>query len=408
MNTYILLRNNKESCSLTLDALKQKGLKSTDLIWVECQSVCWQHPHEIAELKLLVVGDNTPTTGQAKNLALETSNNSSEITTETIAEKKRVLVEMPFSANSLKKQITADAVHSPQSDLAAINKYGGLTDSEKLPIEKSPDSASIKYSRPSDEIKEMYVKNLQQQKSFQNQLIDFKLPKQAKKIAVYAALVISGAAIMLLITNTGVKKYPITQGNLQQATSKNVDTLSTEPPDANFIAEPVYEQNESPADAIPLIPIEKKSSDDVTLKKSSVRQKGKEEIVTQDVPEDNIEKKNQDIKVATESKPVPAEAISSKLTLNANDYVVGSFGGIRNLEITLRNDSKYLLDKVTAELQYLNPEGVILKTENIYFQFVPAGETEKVAVNKTKRGVKIVYKVIKIESREVINGTAGL
>ena len=141
---------------------------------------------------------------------------------------------------------------------------------------------------------------------------------------------------------------------------------------------------------------------------SAIKTKVKAEIVTQEITDDKTEKKTQDIKVATETKPVPAEAISSKLTLVANDFGIGSFGGIRNLEMTLRNDSKYLLDKVTAELQYLNPEGVILKTENIYFQSVPAGEAETVAVNKTKRGVKIVYKVTKIESKEVINGTAGL
>ena len=51
MNSYILLRNNKESGPFDLAGLQQQALLPTDLIWVECQSVCWLHPYEIKELK---------------------------------------------------------------------------------------------------------------------------------------------------------------------------------------------------------------------------------------------------------------------------------------------------------------------------------------------------------------------
>ncbi len=42
--------------------------------------------------------------------------------------------------------------------------------------------------------------------------------------------------------------------------------------------------------------------------------------------------------------------ISSKISLEANDYNVGALGGIRNLKMTLLNRSSYMLDKVTVEL----------------------------------------------------------
>ena len=54
MNSYILLRNNKESSSLSLEDLRKIGLKTSDLIWVECQSVGWRTPQEITELKVLL------------------------------------------------------------------------------------------------------------------------------------------------------------------------------------------------------------------------------------------------------------------------------------------------------------------------------------------------------------------
>jgi hypothetical protein len=399
MNSYILLRNNKESSSLNLEALLQSGLKSTDLIWVECQSVCWQHPHEIAELKALMAGSNSqPVVEQVKSQPLESNNDGVEIIPEKTVENKLVFVELPTSpasVNLAKKPSNEDV-------LSDLHKYGGLSVSEKHPTEKKPDDISIKYSRPLDEIKEMYVKNLEKQSKSQKAGIKIQLPKQFKKIAVYAGLVVAGAGLMLLINNIGGKKTSaITQ---QNTVTKPAEALPSEPVQ-NIIQEPVVEQNELPADEVAAPTVEKETLA-VPVKKSTVEKKESE--ATKDIAKENVEKDNQEVKEAIVAKPVSTESISSKLSLKANDYVVGSFGGIRNLEITLQNDSKYLLDKVAAELQYLNPEGVILITENIYFQSVSPGQKETVAVKKSKRGVKINYKITSIESRVLNNGTAGL
>ncbi len=401
MNSYILLRNNKESSSLNLEALLQSGLKSTDLIWVECQSVCWQHPHEIAELKALVAGSNSqPVVEQVKSQLLESSNDTDEIIPEKTVENKLVFVELPASpasVNLAKKQSNEDV-------LSDLHKYGGLSVSEKQPSEKKPDDISIKYSRPLDEIKEMYVKNLEKQNKSQKADIKIKLPKEFKKIAVYAGLVIAGAGLMLLINNIGRKKSSaIAQ---QNTVTKPVEALPPEPVQ-NSIQEPVVEQSELPADEVAAPTVEKENLE-VPVKKSTFEKKESESKETIAVNNEKVEKDKQEVKEAIVAKPVSTESISSKLSLKANDYVVGSFGGIRNLEITLQNDSKYLLDKVAAELQYLNPEGLILKTENIYFQSVSPGQKETVAVKKSKRGVKINYKITSIESRVLNNGTAGL
>ncbi len=352
MNSYILLRNNKESSSLNLEALRQQGLKSTDLIWVECQSVCWQHPHEIAELKALVAGSNNqPVVEQVKSQLLESSNDADEIIPEKTVENKLVFVELPASpasVNLAKKQSNEDV-------LSDLHKYGGLSVSEKQPSEKKPDDISIKYSRPLDEIKEMYVKNLEKQSKSQKAGIKIQLPTQFKKIAVYAGLVIAGAGLMLLINNIGGKKSPaITQQNLQQNTvTKPAEALPSEPVQ-NIIQESVVEQSELPADEVAAPTVEKETLA-VPVKKSIVEKKESESKAAIDINKEKVEKDNQEVKEAIVAKPVSTESISSKLSLKANDYVVGSFGGIRNLEITLQNDSKYLLDKVAAELQYLNP-----------------------------------------------------
>ena len=142
-----------------------------------------------------------------------------------------------------------------------------------------------------------------------------------------------------------------------------------------------------------------------SIKKNTPKQQGDNLPPKQSI--DRYEKSNLPITENTRAKPVTAENISSKLTIHANDYVVGSFGGIRNLEVTLQNNSSYLLDKVTVTVDYLNPEGIIIKTENIYFQSVHAGEKETVPVKKSKRGVKIGYKITKIESKDISSSTAA-
>ncbi|HVX51564.1 MAG TPA: hypothetical protein VHB48_15490 [Chitinophagaceae bacterium] len=51
MNTYLLLRNNKEAGPFDFDSLIKQGLRQYDLIWVEGKSAAWRYPCEINELK---------------------------------------------------------------------------------------------------------------------------------------------------------------------------------------------------------------------------------------------------------------------------------------------------------------------------------------------------------------------
>jgi hypothetical protein len=391
MNSYILLRNNKESTSLNLDGLRQIGLKSTDLIWVECQSVCWQHPHEIPELRSLVAVSNDQPVRQTTIQKAESIAAFEEEIPTIKVEKKMVFVELPTYTNSTTIQKKDETVSSD------LKKYGGLSELTTKVTEEKTDTINIKYSRPLDEIKEMQKTGIQ-----------IKLPKQLKKIAVYTGLVIAGAGLMLIVNAIGGKKTAsIAQEKVQPGTVKSTATeLPTEPVENN-IQEPAVVENELTANEVS-IPIVEKETVKVPIKKITAEKKETENKAATDNSKEKIEKDNQPVKETIAAKSVSTENISSKLSLKANDYVVGSFGGIRNLEITLHNDSKYLLDKVAAELHYLNPEGMILKTENIYFQSVYPGQKETIAVKKSKRGVKINYKITSIESKVLNNGTAGL
>jgi hypothetical protein len=109
-----------------------------------------------------------------------------------------------------------------------------------------------------------------------------------------------------------------------------------------------------------------------------------------------------------EIRNIPVADISEKVSVKTNSYTIAALGGIRNLELTLRNDSRYTLDKVTVEVRFLSPNGNIVKTEDVHFKSIRPSASQTIGMKKTTRGVKVEYKIIRIESKEVGTHTAGL
>lgn len=56
MNTYLLLRDNKQTGPYTATELAAKGLKPYDLVWLEGKSAAWRYPSEIEELRSFAPG----------------------------------------------------------------------------------------------------------------------------------------------------------------------------------------------------------------------------------------------------------------------------------------------------------------------------------------------------------------
>jgi hypothetical protein len=110
----------------------------------------------------------------------------------------------------------------------------------------------------------------------------------------------------------------------------------------------------------------------------------------------------------SEIRTVTAGDIAGKVSVKTNRYTIAALGGIRDLELTLRNDSKYTLDRVTVEVRYLNPGGNIVRTEDVHFKSVKPNGIQTIGMKKTNRGVKVSYKVTHIESKDIGTQTAGI
>ena len=96
------------------------------------------------------------------------------------------------------------------------------------------------------------------------------------------------------------------------------------------------------------------------------------------------------------------------VTVKSNDYVRGAFGGIRGLELTVYNNSNYLLDEVRVELQIMKPSEQPLRTDVITFKNVAANGAVTVKVPDSQRGIRVDYRITNVASKQWQKNTAGL
>jgi len=404
-NTYILLRNNSESTPLSLDDLKRIGLLPTDLLWVECQSVCWQKPQEIPELKQLLTVADRPLIKPA--IAEQPEKYAPPVENETVAgtHKNGVHVELPSNYKSLTKK---------KEDTAPVKQESPALHTEtKTPVTLNTNDSNHHLSgtdsQPGEGNKDPWMRN--HAPKDKTEMLESLLKLPPKKIALYAGLVAAGALMMLVIRGTGgheqMRPQPVTQQTEIIKTTPVEIPAEEQAADSTTTPESYAQQN---------IPIEQPTTNPAEEKIITAPQKNERTAKNtvskkESTPVTNETTETKPVAVAEkkEVKKVAVENISSKLQLKANEYSVAAFGGIRNLKMTLQNDSRYLLDKVSVELNYLNPEGKVVKTEKIDFNYVQPGAEATIAVNKTTRGVKLDYKITRIELKETAanNSAAG-
>jgi serine/threonine-protein kinase len=99
------------------------------------------------------------------------------------------------------------------------------------------------------------------------------------------------------------------------------------------------------------------------------------------------------------------EALTAAKTLSveANDFRVGLFGGIKNVQLTLSNPSEVQFTSVTVRVTYYKDNGGLYKSENVIFRNVGPGSSSVRNAPNSDRGVSIKYKITGYESPALIN-----
>ena len=100
------------------------------------------------------------------------------------------------------------------------------------------------------------------------------------------------------------------------------------------------------------------------------------------------------------NEAIPVVNLEKQVNIHNNGYKVGAFGGISDLQCTLVNDSRYALESVEVEVQYIQANDKVYKTEMLSFRDVAAGAQITLNAPKSPRGVKIISRIVKINTRE--------
>lgn len=402
MMTYILLRNNKESGPYSLEGLREAGLGPGDLVWVEGQSVCWLPPSEIQELKSMIAA-------AAKKSALTVSAEKPvDKAVSGAFEKKKTPVSIPVPEKKTALNNGEYSAYQPLPETA--------TTVPLIPLSAAKEEAAVaetKYSRPLDELKEMYARDLE--KRLRKKSISLQVTPAVKKAGLYIAFLAVGLITGFLIRNAGKDSKEV--GSAFKSEPVEAKTPAANPVTVNdetvTVPEKVIPNNAGlaqspvePPDAVHEIP--------PVTKERPVKKTG---TAGETAPDPNATDKTLPFKTVAEpatretvvrgaSKNATAD-LATMVSVKSNDYLVGSFGGIKNLQLTVTNTSEYKLERVTVELQYLKPRDEFLKAENIVFNSIAPGGSLTLAIPKSSRGVNVRYRVIRIESDEVSGNTAG-
>jgi hypothetical protein len=312
MKKYLLLKDNKESGPYSLEELSGLSLKKFDLIWVEGSSAHWEYASEFAELKAIIVTPSPAPVYRPEPVKRR----------ENIQLKYKPYVELP----------------KPEEKRAAIS-----TTEEKVVPE-------IKFEQPLSEIKERYIKSLEDQRfQFRNQ---FRKNSGAWIMALFIFL-ISGAFVIKSIIDT-------TSGTTER--------------------KPI-------AAAVPLIGL---PEGNVPVKPAETEYKN---ALTMEVAAVDTATKKPEAKITL-------KALKKKVTVSANQYKVKMFGGVDDLQLNVHNNSSVKLDKVNIQVIYFKPNGEEVNSSVHSVYSLPAGSTKILVIPPSKRGVKVKAFVTGVESKQ--------
>jgi hypothetical protein len=413
--TYLLLRDNKQSGPYTLDELKVKGLKAYDLVWVEGRSAAWRYPSEIDELSAFAPAvEEQPFDRFFKKPASARSEGAAAITvtqpstSSGPATKRTIYVTMPGGMPVRQPEPVREIVREIQPVREVVREIAPVREvmpvREVTPVrEAAPLRERISYIQ--DPVTEILPP----------------LPRR-KPTKLWLPAAIGGGVLALLAVgifiglsiqknSSGAMKLASKQEPLVRTTAQQLPISSSAgtATGSNDAAGKAQAASINPASAAtngatdkPRLKTPKQRIDEpkvpavvpVVVTDSSALSSAvqhREAVHRTDVLQNQPVDDRESLKLA----------LANQVSVGANKYDVGTFGGIRNLQVTVTNRSTHSLDLVVVAVSYIQANKKTYKTENLYFRGIGPGSALMLEAPKTSRGVSVEYKITSINSKEL-------
>ena len=87
------------------------------------------------------------------------------------------------------------------------------------------------------------------------------------------------------------------------------------------------------------------------------------------------------------------------IAATAGDYHTGFLGGIKNLTITVRNQTEYPLDNVVVKVLYMRNNNEMFKTEQYTINNISEKSSRSITASNSRKGSKVEVKLMSITSQ---------
>lgn len=381
MSKYLLLRDNKQTGPHTLDEIRALGLKKYDLIWVEGKSAAWRYAGEIEEMKSFAPEmEEQPFDRFFRKPVREEHHQLRKEDIKPLVPAIQSTEQKPSQKLKEKRYV---AITLPS---------GKKPEVRKVMVETPANTKQVKPSQPEKVIQNKVAEIVTKLENplTQERLMLQREQQQGSNTLQYVALGVAITSIMLIIVLVSsneydIKTYPVSKSPVNRAEPIRE---AVQPQSLQTIPAVNIPEDEDPLITEAAVPAERK-----TVIKRAVST----------TPTPTLKGK----KITTAAaKPAPSPAperklvkLSDNVRVSLSDYRVNIFGGMDDIRVTVANTSPYKLDMVVVELQYLQSNKKVFKTETLRFKGIEPGASMTLDAPKTNRGIGINSRLSYITSK---------
>lgn len=384
--TYLLLRNNKQSGPLQLDALLQQGLQPHDLIWVEGQSAGWRHPSEINELKAYATGKKHSETKEELRRNTDQTPSPSGPISQPVKNATHIYVSLP-AAMRAQPQEESPAADALEAKAAALHQRIQAFAQGKATAEDT----DVRPARSLDNMKQEYGAWLAKQE------------KKKKWGVTKRNLVITGLVLVVTTSVLAISKWIRTEPLLPKpsltgyaANPVSNETAQTTTASFNAVADSVAATGET----LPL------NSDTAVNRPLSVPNNAKPiaALKKKKAEENPSLPAVADTTNIVTSVPIPEEkpllkTVKTAVPLSRLVFVTGTLEHDKKgnasaaTRVTLQNNSSETLKSVTVAITYFKKENRQLGKETVYFYNVEPGTAPVITISGNRKATDARFEI---------------
>jgi hypothetical protein len=391
MSSYLLLRNNKETGPFTIEEIKGMSLKPYDLLWIVGKSAAWRYPGEINELKSFA--PPVPEQIMDSYSKKPSADNSSVVSLNT---KKADATNVRIRENHVQKSVQERAVYvnlpaeKKQETIQPDRVLFDLEFSTPLKHEPAYDFSDIYRKKPNPAIH-----------------------LSAKILWISTIVLLFGAGLLTGFFISDRREFFSIDANHPQNShvpepsvlnnKKNISPIKTT---TNSKSEKSNELSTGFNDRVkPADPLSKKQVSGPGKKNAKINVIKKDSVINQTATISSL-KLNDSLKENAISK---TEVLYQKIKAHPENYVnlvtgrysTGVFGGISSFPVSVTNNSPVMMDQILIDIDYIQNNDKIFKTESLSFDNLEPGETVTIKAPRSPRGIKIATRIHLVNSRQL-------